>query len=325
MHRFLTNLVLTAVLGISTAALADVPKPGAPRAQSHTDQLFDQAAAAFDAGRYGEAEAKLKQVWALKQTYDVAGNLGVVEVKLGKYPQGAQHLAWALDHFPLTEPAKARRGFEQELEKARARSGALRIQVSVDGAEVSVDGRSVGRSPVAAEVFVEPGAHAVAAMLPGFDPAQLTVTVDKGGARSATLALAPVQPPPGPNQIVLATGGAAAGLGVVLGAVFAGVSASRASSAASQRAALMKGETPVMCGTGAQASPACADVAGAANAQRTFANASFWSFAGGGAVGAATLVYWLATPKGAAPAKLGMRVVPAVGPQGGSLELRGTW
>jgi hypothetical protein len=129
----------------------------------------------------------------------------------------------------------------------------------------------------------------------------------------------------GPNKAVLITGGTLAGVGVVLGAVFAGVSISMAKSAANQRATLMQAGTPVMCGVGAQATPACAELADTVNAQRSFANASVWTFVGGGLVGAATLAYALASPKSTAPARVGLRVLPSAGPQGGGLAVQGSW
>ena len=117
MHRFLTNLLIAATLSVSGVARAnDGPKlaagPGAPTAATkpldHADELFEQAVTAYDAGRLADAEAKLAEAWGLKRTHDIAGNLGVVELKLGKYPEAATHLAWALQHFPPTEADQAR-------------------------------------------------------------------------------------------------------------------------------------------------------------------------------------------------------------------------
>jgi tetratricopeptide (TPR) repeat protein len=152
MNRVLPKLLVAATLCMSARALADGPKPGATpaapasakAAPDRADELFEQGAAAYDAGRLPEAQTKLEQAWALKKTHDIAGNLGVVELKLGKYPQAAEHLAWALQHFPPTEADQAKRGFEKQLAKARAEVGALRVRVSVDGAEVTVNGRAVG-------------------------------------------------------------------------------------------------------------------------------------------------------------------------------------
>src|SRR5262245_20529051 len=149
MRHFPITLLVAATLTASGTAFAQAPKasarPAAPAAPAKTpdraDELFQQAADAFDAGRYPEAQAKLEAAWAIKKTYDIAGNLGVVEVKLGKYTAAAEHLSWALLHFPPTETNKARRGYEQELAKARAEVAALRIRVSTDGAEITVNGR----------------------------------------------------------------------------------------------------------------------------------------------------------------------------------------
>src|SRR5262249_6737366 len=201
MHRIVTSLFIAAALSATGSALgSDAPtKPSAgqaapsaaPKPRDQADQLFQQASDAYDAGRFQEAEAKLKQAWALKQTHDLAGNLGVVELKLGKFLEAAEHLTWALAHIPPTEPDQARKGFEKGLELARAEVGTLRLRVTVDGAEVSVNGRAVGKAPFAHEVFVTPGAVKLVARHDGYLDAERGLTVGKGEAREVNLTLLP--------------------------------------------------------------------------------------------------------------------------------------
>jgi hypothetical protein len=331
-------VTLLALLALHGTARSQ-PQPQSADAAQQADEHFWKGKALLKAGNVRGAYEEYKAAFNLRKSFDAAANLGNLELSLGMPRDAAEHLAFSLRNYaPTGATAATLDRTRQLLAQARAQVTTLTIQVNVDGAEVAIDGQVVGRSPIVEEVYVDPGEHTIEARLVSYPTARVTINPEKGGSQQVALKLdAPAPPPtasatttapppsPRPSKPVLIAGGAAAGVGVVLGAVFAGVSSSKASSVATQRTALMKTGTPVMCGVGAQATSACADLADTVNAKRTFANASVWSFVGGGAVGVATLIYGLATPKRAAPAKPDVRVVPAAGPQGAGLELRGTW
>jgi hypothetical protein len=327
MLRLLITLAVTATLCTTTAALAADPKPGArpgapnatPKPQDRANELFDQAAAAFDAGRYAEAQEKLEQVWALKKTYDVAGNLGVVEVKLGKYPQAAEHLAWALQHFPLTEPPKARRGFEQELEKARAQSGALRVVVSVEGAEVSVNGRPAGKAPVADEVFVEPGMITVAASAPGYEAAQQTIRVEKGGSAEVKLTLGQQRRSLVPGIVLGSAGVAAAAAGIGLMVAYGGKKSS-----ATTLSSNIQSSGGYCLSPSASLAAQCTQLHSQTADGATFHRAAIGVLVGGAASLAAAGAYFL-WPSSAASRTSGVTAIPVVTLAGGGVTVQGSF
>jgi tetratricopeptide (TPR) repeat protein len=326
MKRLLPKLLLAASLCASPSALAEGPKPGArpgaaKSAPDHADELFEQGAAAYDAGRLPEAQAKLEQAWALKKTHDIAGNLGVVELKLSKFPQAAEHLSWALQHFPPTEADQAKRGFEKQLAKARAECGAVRVRVNVEGAEVTVNGRATGAA-LGDEVFVEAGMVRVTARRDGYLSAEKSITVAKGEASevSLTLTLTPVGAR-GPLKPVLVAGGVTAGAALVAGVVFTLVANAKASDAADTKAALIQRAGAKAC-TGAQPS-GCATLVAANAAKDAFADAALWSFVAAGAIGAGTAVYALAAPRGEHQGT--WRAAPVVTAQGGGIMVGGAW
>jgi hypothetical protein len=321
MHRSLLHAVVFAALSVTTVAFADGPKPGessgAPSARGRVDELFDQAVAAFDAGHYAEAQAKFVEVWALKQTYDVAGNLGVTEVRLGLFPKAAEHLAWALDHFPLTEPPKARRGFEQELAKARAGCGALRIRVSVDGADVSVNGRKIGSAPFPAEVFVDAGAVVVDASLAGYVSAHQTLTVAKGGETDVSLALAPERRTPNLGIVISGSAVAVVGIGAGIGLLVA--AAGKANDANS---IITQGKAVGVSCTIPPQSGTCTELRNANSTSDTLHNAGVPVLVIGAAAAAATLTYALWPRRG--PERSGLvKMTPLLGTNGGGLLMSG--
>ena len=333
------GLVLVSTLAVSSTALSQATLQGADLSQQ-ADEHFLKAKGLMKAGNMRAGHEEYMAAWALKKTYDTATNLGTVELLLGMPRDAAEHLAFAVRNYAVTgvTPDKVEK-MKQAFAQARAQVGGVTIRVNLERADIFVDGRSVGRSPLEDEVFLDPGSRVIEARLPNYPPARATITAEKGSSETVTLTLsapvapppsgtAPVAPPPapGPNKGVLVTGTAVAGVGLVLGAALAGVANSKASSERSQQTSLMTAGAPVTCGVGTQASPACAQLADTVNEKRNLSNASFWGFVGGGTVGAATLIYWLATPKASAsPAKPDVRVLPAAGPQGGGVEIRGTW
>jgi hypothetical protein len=237
--RFAVCLLFASLPLCTLRPASATPTPGAQKpakaapATSRADELFAQATAAFEAGRPYEAETKFEEAWALKQSYDIAANLGFVKARLTKHREAVERFAWAIEHLP-PEAASMRPALEEELQKERAEVAALRIRVNVEGAEVAVNGRAVGSSPVASEVFVDPGAVTVTARRDGYEPATEHGLVTKGSSQDVTVVLkvvgaaksTPVKPAPPPPKtkprsilpgLVLAgAGGAALVTGIAL-------------------------------------------------------------------------------------------------------------
>ncbi len=155
--------------------------------------------------------------WELNPTFDVAYNLGNTEYQLKKHKEAATYLSFALRHWPLLKGvAKLKPNAEQWLAESRAQVGALKVSVSVAGAEVLVDGKGVGRAPLEGEVFVDPGEHRVEARHLDYEPASQTVGVAKGATAEVKLAIAPVKAEPQASAGAKTEGGtSAAGAGLV--------------------------------------------------------------------------------------------------------------
>ena len=332
MHRVLTSLLIAVSLSMSVEAIAsDSPKPAAPggattaapKVLDHADELFEQSATAYDAGRFAEALAKLEQAWGLKRTHDIAGNLGVVELKLGKYPEAATHLAWALQHFPPTESDQARQGFQKEADKARAQSGTLRIHVSVAGADVSVNGRSVGTSPLTEDVYIAPGSANVVARRDGYTMVEQAVTVPKGEARDVSLQLLPSGAAPEVrSRVPLVVGGAAISVAAIAtGAALLAVAGGKGSDA-DQMVTQFKSASAPLCPT-PSTTDVCGDLFSLRREHDIFHNAGVALLVGGSAVAVGTLAYAL-WPRGKG-ATTDALLVPVVSTSGAGVWLHGTF
>lgn len=183
-------------------AHAAPPDAAAAPADGAEGDLSARADAYFRRGKQLVRENKLEEAYeayragyVLKQGYDLAGNLGNVELALGKLRDAAEHLAFCLRNFPATASPQQRDFIQKRFDEARRQVSALAITVDAAGAEILVDGVVVGHAPLADEVYVSPGAHLVEARLARHSPAQARVSLNKGGVQALSFSLAPEAPP----------------------------------------------------------------------------------------------------------------------------------
>jgi len=321
---------------------------GAPAASNGAtpdaaDALFAQGNEAFDRGALDEAYGLYQKAWGLKRTYDIAGNLGQVELKLGRFRDAAEHLDFTLRLFPPTGKAAPREAIRRAFEAARKEVAALSIRVSAQGAAVAIDGKAIGLSPFEVPVFVEPGKRTLEASLEAHLATRIVIEVEKGESRDVALSLVPKnQPPPPPRNIPLMLTGfglglAAAGTGV--GLMIA--SSSKGSQADGLLQQLVAADPDGACPCGSDADRK--KLKGMRQDHDLFFNAATGMFVAAGVLALGTTLYAL-TPsfqrpstkpatgggrgpdaaRNAAP-KVELRVLPAVSTQGAGALVIGTF
>jgi len=181
-----------------SVALAQ-PAPSDPVTEA-ARQKYQQGVKAFEAGKFEDARSAFLQAYALKRVPAVLLNLGQSEIKSAHYEDGGNHLQQFIrDHkgAKADEIAAAEAGIAE----AKKRTGHMIIIVNAVGADLSVDGVSIGKSPLLDPYFVAPGKRTVYATYQGTS-ATTAVDVKKGIATSATLTLAvstPAPTAPGPT------------------------------------------------------------------------------------------------------------------------------
>jgi hypothetical protein len=362
-HRWVAfAFVLSTFLGAPSrgAAQAKAPDETAPSADAikRAEALFNQGVRLYSRTDWRGAEAAFRAAWALNPTFDVAYNLGSAEYQLKKYPEAAEHLAYALRHFPLIGAvASLRTTAQQRLRDAQAMIGTLTVTVSVSGAEVLVDGKPVGKAPLEGELFVAPGKHRVEARLAGYETASRQLQAWKGSAETVALVLpasrppvnatppevanpaqqpagrskrpmlakgsrAPIEPPAEPRSAVPAIvlgGVAVAGLA---GGITFTVMSNRARSE-SHRLQSQIDAAGARCG--ADADPAtCRELSDALSRTDTFRSLAVGGFigAGAGAIAATTYLLWPASRAGVSG---GVRFAPVASPGGGGIVALGSF
>ncbi|MCK6588841.1 MAG: PEGA domain-containing protein [Polyangiaceae bacterium] len=348
--RFVFSAVVVAFALAGESGAQAQPVQKSPASGSALDdkarELFRDGVKAAEASQWAKAHASFLAAWSLKEHYQIAGNLGTSEAKLGKWRDAATHLSYYLREAPKEKVAE-RKSAEDLLAQARAKVGSITVRAEPAGAEVFVDGVSVGKAPLAGEVFVEPGAHGIEVKLEGYEPAKKNVSAGAGSAQSVEMRLAQVgpkesgkplkeaaqgeasKPPPtgsvesrGPNKALIiagaATSAALIGTGIVLAVVSNGKAGEADEKAASLRQATGRDD---FCVNGQAAG--CEELRGLVSAQESFANGAFWTLLLGGAAGAGTTIYALVGGK--AEAKGALRFSPIATHTAGGLLVDGKW
>lgn len=317
MIRTISRTVMCGALVSTLLVLAPTAHAADETSQRVTD-LYKQANALYDQKKLSEAEALYVQAWNLKKSYDLACNLGAIELDLSKPRAAAEYLAYALREFPAGGKTSARVQIEGRLQKARSQVGTLRVHVSVPNARVIVAGQTVGSSPLANDVFVEPGSVTVEATLPGYETARQVTQVNKDSAAEITLTLERTKRSKLPVFVVGGVGLAALGIG----GSFIGIAESKKSEAKA-----LSIETNHACPVLDPAPKGkCKDLTSAASSEDTFGNIGIASMAvaGAAAIGVVTYLLWPDSHGHTVSART-LRVLPTASATSGGLFVVGSF
>ncbi|WP_438042513.1 PEGA domain-containing protein [Sorangium sp. So ce128] len=336
---------LSVAVALMTQA-AGAQQPATAAAAGETDALTDKARQLYEegrqaaaAGKWADAHASFLAAWAIKPHYQIASNLGVACLKLGKHRDAAEYLTRYLREAPATK-VNERQNAEASLKEALAKVASVTVAVTPQAAVVTLDGTAVGKAPLADLVFLDPGKHEIGARLDGYVSVTRPIVAVAGGIDKVVLQLerapatgvegprstgptAPIPPRDNVRTAVLVGGGVVAGVGVGAGVLFTVLATGRASDARRLRAEIIR-EDQEQNKCPAANPQKCADLSDAVDARVTLSNSALWSFVAGGAVGVGTLVYGLVTMESAASGR-SVQVTPLWGPQTAGISASGSF
>ncbi|HVU49732.1 MAG TPA: PEGA domain-containing protein [Polyangia bacterium] len=146
------------------------------RDKNQDEQALEQFSKAFEISRSGRAGAQM----------------ALAEQALGRWVDAEAHLGEAVRHLDEPWIARNRGVLEQSLAEIRSHLGTLELSGGVAGAEVQLNGRSVGAMPLAAPLRAPAGSNALQVSAPGHLPVARTVIVPAGGIARETIVLVPI-------------------------------------------------------------------------------------------------------------------------------------
>jgi hypothetical protein len=257
-------------------------------------------------GQWERAHEAFLAAWRIQAHPRVAAELGRTEIELGMHLEAAEHLAFSLREGADATPAE-REEADTLWREARSHVGILRVRVEGKGANVLVDGRSVGYAPLERSIFVEPGQRVIEAHGPGSLRVTRMLKVKAGAAADVHLVPAPPRAP-----VALPAPAPPAEPDPDIGTIQSGVAATALISVfgfGTGAAALAKREQ-----SETRRNDACRSCPGGYNdMQRDAAflgNVAIWSFITAGAIGVATTIYASSVESDKAAVRTTARVAP---------------
>jgi hypothetical protein len=287
-RRHVRVLFGAVLLGCGLLSRPAVAEPSGD-ANVQTAVLYRTGVSASDEGRSDDARVFFLAAWRMKQHWQIAANLAAAEARTGRHRDAAEHFEFALRTGLNELSPQERQRIQELLNKSRAHIGALTIQVNVPQAEVLVDGVVVGKSPLTAPIFVEPGARTIEARRHGYTQTSVQRQLAAGAVGSVELKLEALQAPSGARSK-----GSSAGDVPRLSAGDQELPPDGSSAEKPSQAVLIAGilGTTAALGVGVT-TIGLGSAADTEENRKKFGYVGIWSLAGAGAIGLATGMYAL--------------------------------
>ena len=198
-----TESVDEAATGSETVADAGEPSPEAESANAAREarQRFQAGLERFDARDFAGAIQQFRLAAQLLPSADLWFNIARAYEELREYQNAVENYRRYLrdradppDLEAVNQRIEVLLRLEEEAAAARVNrptTGNLRVQSNVQGAEVFVDDRSIGLTPIAVPLSMEVGAHRVRVLEEGYIPFHSEVRVDAGVSTTAYVDLTP--------------------------------------------------------------------------------------------------------------------------------------
>lgn len=246
------------------------------------DACFREGKRQYANDAYEAAYRAYLEGWNLQRNYEVAGNLGNVELKLGKYRAAYSHLKYSLERLPPSQrDTEVVERLEGKLQEALERIGARRLEVEPVNAMVSIDGASAPHDPDLWLSF-HPGVHTLRVERSGYEPVERQLDVRAGQEIVLEIALTPKAPATSgtegsPDESKAQFGLGLAGLGIGVAGGIASVVVGVVTLGRDADIDLLRDEIAAdphaprtnPCGPGTVSLTACSDLASAVNSRNT--------------------------------------------------------
>jgi hypothetical protein len=170
---YLASILVVAVL----AQTSTIGTNAQDRAKAQT--LIGEGAALYERGDYLGALEKFNSAYAAYPSSKILFNLGQANRLLGRPLEALDAYQRFLNEVPNAS-REERADAQSWLEKLQGSLGQIAIACQSNGAEISVDGKVVGRSPLSSPVWATAGRHQVTAVAADGSPMLEYVEVEVG-------------------------------------------------------------------------------------------------------------------------------------------------
>jgi len=141
------------------------------------------------------AAREFQKAYDLAKTPRAAGQLGLAEQALGRWEDAERHVGEAVHAGDDPWVARNRAALDEALGTIQAHLGRVEVIGDPPGAEVSVNGRQIGKLPLPDAVRVSAGEVDIEVRIPGYVGTQRNVTIVGGQYQRVVIHLVKETPP----------------------------------------------------------------------------------------------------------------------------------
>jgi tetratricopeptide (TPR) repeat protein len=189
LRQFLVKLIMLPVFFSAVPAAAATPD-----AKQAAHAHFDRGVAAFADKRFAEALDEFDAAYRAEPVFQVLYNIGQVNVALGRSVEAVAAYEAYLKLGTSAIGAARRREVKDEIGRQVTHIGTIGVATHPEGADIRLDGRLVGRTPLAGPIKVNPGRHTVEALLLAHGNEAREVETRGGSVESVEMTLVPLAP-----------------------------------------------------------------------------------------------------------------------------------
>jgi tetratricopeptide (TPR) repeat protein len=185
--------------GASGTAVAPAPSPEAVKEAAGR---YTRGLSLYGDGEFLLALVEFERAYELSKNYKVLYNIGQVRIQLGRYALGREALAEYLRLGGDNVNAERLAAVNKDLAMLVERTANLNIVASQPGADISLDGKVIGISPLSAPLVVDAGEHSLVLHKSGYYDRSQSVTLAGREQIDVTVELVPVAEVAGPRVVV---------------------------------------------------------------------------------------------------------------------------
>ena len=189
LRHFLVNLIMLPIF-FSAAPAAAATLDAKQVAHAH----FDRGVTAFADKRFAEALDEFEAAYRAEPVFQVLYNIGQVNVALGHSVEAVAAYEEYLKLGASAITAARRREVKDEIARQVAHIGTIAVATHPEGADIRLDGRLIGRTPLPAPIKVNPGRNTVETLLLAHGNEVREVETRGGSVESVELTLVPLAP-----------------------------------------------------------------------------------------------------------------------------------
>ncbi len=190
--KHVARIALAALISLQPlAAYAEAPEGSAPEGSDQAREHFQHGVEFYKEQSFDAALAEFTRAYELQANYRVLFNIGQVQFERHDYVAALKLFRSYLDAGGDDIPAQRREQVEHDESTLRRRVAELQVKCDVPGAEITLDGVTVGKTPTTAPLLLNPGTVHVLVQKPGYVSEAQTLNVVGSEQKSLVIRLLP--------------------------------------------------------------------------------------------------------------------------------------